>query len=125
MNRIRYTRGKKPGTLTYRSRKSIKERDVCFNCKKEFFKYELEVEHDLPVCLGGDPETWRLFCKDCHKEKTEIDATIIAFFKQLNFINKVMVNEYETPLELEELKRIYFFNFNMAKAIKEKKDITP
>lgn len=47
-------RGKKPSTLGHQLRKQIKVIDLCHNCKREFEKGELEIEHTIPVCLGGD-----------------------------------------------------------------------
>ena len=116
MERIKSRREKKNGYFQVQ-RRTIKERDLCFECKKEFDKSQLEVEHEIPVSVGGDLAIFRLFCEDCHKKKTIIDNQIIAFFKKMGFLIKIVRDEYETPLQKEMLVNLYKEIYNEAKRI--------
>jgi len=111
---IGLTRGNKPSSVTHRQRKSIKEKDICFNCKKEFQKWQLEVEHEIPVCLGSDVELYRIFCKQCHKEKTRKDVLIIHFFKKAGILIKIGCNTYEILIKKEEIQELYHKLFNLV-----------
>lgn len=104
---IKWVRGKKPSTTCNRSRKALHEMDLCFECGNQFKKSQLEVEHEIPVCIGGDVEKFRIFCKQCHKRKTSIDVGIIAFFKNTGFINKVCDNWYDLYIPKETIIRFY------------------
>lgn len=109
MERINFVRGKKPSTTTSRLRKDINEKDFCYCCKEVFEKRFLQVEHEIPICLGSELELYRLYCKKCHKEKNKFDLKVIPFFKKMGWLIKTFPNEYETPLTFQELRDIYTF----------------
>jgi 5-methylcytosine-specific restriction enzyme A len=59
-------------------RKDVLKRDKykCSICKKRFRKKELDVDHIIPVRIGGDlfdKNNLRTLCKICHKAKTKLD----------------------------------------------------
>lgn len=59
-------------------RKDILRRDNyrCSICKKRFRKAELEVDHIIPVQMGGkffEKANLRTLCKECHKAKSKLD----------------------------------------------------
>ena len=65
-------------------RQIILERDgfACIQCKS---KDRVEVDHKVPVALGGgllDAENCRTLCYTCHKEKTQWDVRKIAMEKE-------------------------------------------
>ena len=60
-------------------RKDVLRRDhyQCSICKQRFRKKELDVDHIIPVQMGGqlfDKDNLRTLCKTCHKAKTKLDA---------------------------------------------------
>lgn len=49
----------------------------CSICKKRFRKKELDVDHIIPIQMGGqlfDKKNLRTLCKDCHKRKSKLDS---------------------------------------------------
>ena len=49
---------------------------TCSICTKKHRKFQLDVDHIIPVRLGIDPfnkKNLRLLCKECHKAKTKLD----------------------------------------------------
>lgn len=59
-------------------RKDILRRDKyrCSICKQRFRKRELDVDHIIPVRIGGNPfdkANLRTLCKACHKAKSRLD----------------------------------------------------
>jgi len=59
-------------------RKDVLRRDryTCRICKTRMRKKFLDVDHIIPVQMGGqlfDKGNLRTLCKDCHKAKTELD----------------------------------------------------
>lgn len=59
-------------------RKDVLRRDNyrCSICKKKFRKSLLEVDHIIPVRIGGqlfDKSNLRTLCKECHKAKSRLD----------------------------------------------------
>jgi len=59
-------------------RKDILRRDryTCQICKTRLRKKFLDVDHIIPVRMGGNPlnkDNLRTLCKDCHKAKTKLD----------------------------------------------------
>ena len=109
MEEIKYIRGTKPSTNTLKLRKLVQDKDFCFNCKNEFNKCNLEVEHKIPVCLGGKDnlENLSILCKKCHKIKTKKDSLLINFFKKAGALEKVALNWYQTKLSIKELQELY------------------
>ena len=64
-------------------RKDVLRRDnyVCGICRKRFRKHQLEVDHIIPVQMGGelfDKKNLRTLCKDCHTFKTILDREALA-----------------------------------------------
>lgn len=63
----------------YFVRKDVLRRDhySCRICKKRFKKKFLDVDHIIPVQMGGglfDKSNLRTLCKDCHKAKSKLDG---------------------------------------------------
>jgi 5-methylcytosine-specific restriction enzyme A len=62
----------------YFVRKDVLRRDNyrCGICKKRFRKVQLDVDHIIPLQMGGqlfDKRNLRTLCKDCHKAKSTLD----------------------------------------------------
>lgn len=60
-------------------RKDVLRRDNyrCSICKKRFRKSQLDVDHIIPVQMGGklfEKANLRTLCKDCHKSKSRLDS---------------------------------------------------
>jgi hypothetical protein len=107
---IQNIRGLKPSTKTINQRKKIKEFDFCCDCGKEFYKHELEIEHKIPLCIGGDIDEIQIMCKKCHKYKTKMDLIYLSFLKKLGILIKIGPYEYEIINEykcLEGYKLMY------------------
>ena len=59
-------------------RKDVLRRDryTCSICKKRLRKRFLDVDHIIPVKMGGqlfDKNNLRTLCKECHKAKSDLD----------------------------------------------------
>ncbi len=62
----------------YWVRKDVLRRDSyrCCICKKRFRKRELDIDHIIPVQMGGElfsKDNLRTLCRDCHAAKTSLD----------------------------------------------------
>jgi 5-methylcytosine-specific restriction endonuclease McrA len=60
-------------------RKDILRRDNyrCGLCKKRFRKAELDIDHIIPLRIGGrlfEKANLRTLCKECHKFKSNLDS---------------------------------------------------
>lgn len=60
-------------------RKDVLRRDryTCSICKKRFRKALLDVDHIIPVQMGGklfEKENLQTLCKECHKAKSKLDS---------------------------------------------------
>jgi len=67
----------------YWVRKYILRRDRyrCSICKQRFRKAYLDVDHIIPVRMGGklfEKENLRTLCKDCHKRKSKLDDDVLS-----------------------------------------------
>lgn len=67
----------------YWIRKDILKRDrySCRICKQRFRKAQLDVDHIIPVQMGGtlfEKANLRTLCKDCHKRKTNLDREALS-----------------------------------------------
>lgn len=67
----------------YWIRKDVLRRDryTCRICKKRFRKKFLDVDHIIPVQMGGqllDKTNLRTLCKECHKAKSKLDADALG-----------------------------------------------
>jgi len=63
----------------YYVRKDVLKRDRyrCSICKQRFRKKQLDVDHIIPVQMGGqlfDKDNLRTLCKECHKAKSRLDS---------------------------------------------------
>jgi len=57
----------------------MRDRYTCRICKKRLRKKFLDVDHIIPVNMGGqlfDKNNLRTLCKDCHKAKTNLDSDV-------------------------------------------------
>ena len=118
MNKVYFfddNRSKLDGTSVSKQKKEIYQ-GICDECKKEFPLKKLELEHIIPVKIGGsliDKNNLRLICKKCHPKKTNVDILIINFFKKAKISDKGLL--FLSP---EEVKEIYFYL--LKKIIKSK-----
>lgn len=83
--------------------------NLCYLCLKEYSIGNLELEHKVPVMLGGniiDKSNLGLVCSKCHKKKTKIDIKIIGSLKKLGIITK-SCNGIDSLLNLKELEQYY------------------
>jgi len=107
-------------------RRLLKNRDgmKCSLCNKEFDHFgQLEVEHKIPVEIGG-----KIFCLTnldfacikCHRKKTDIDKRVIKIIKDSGIIVKGL---RESFYKLEEIGKIYSYWFNIIKDCKERHEI--
>lgn len=65
----------------YWVRKDILKRDkyICSICRTRFKKELLDVDHIIPIFMGGDPfdkQNLRTLCKECHKSKSKLDSSV-------------------------------------------------
>ena len=63
-------------------RKDILKRDryTCQICKTRLRKKFLDIDHIIPVRMGGqllDKANLRTLCKECHKKKTNLDSEVL------------------------------------------------
>lgn len=70
----------------YWIRKDVLRRDSyrCSICKKRFRKKLLDVDHIIPLHLGGrlfQKANLRTLCKECHKVKTRLDREVLSEIK--------------------------------------------
>ena len=67
-------------------RKDVLRRDryTCKICKQRLRKRFLDVDHIIPIQMGGqlfDKENLRTLCKDCHKSKSKLDSEALSEIK--------------------------------------------
>jgi len=67
----------------YFVRKDVLRRDNyrCSICKKRFRKAQLDVDHIIPIQMGGKPfekGNLRTLCKECHKSKSKLDKDALS-----------------------------------------------
>lgn len=79
-----------------------KKGGLCYICKGIFRKGQLELEHKVPVVVGGhlfDESNIDLCCLRCHRDKTTKDMKAIRIMKQMKIISgKWNIHSYY-PLE--------------------------
>lgn len=73
----------------YFIRKDVLRRDrySCRICKQRFRKKFLDIDHMIPVQMGGqllDKNNLRTLCKECHKMKTKLDKDALMEIKNDN-----------------------------------------
>lgn len=64
-------------------RQDVLRRDkyTCSICSQRFRKPELDVDHIIPVQMGGqlfEKANLRTLCKECHKAKTRLDRMALS-----------------------------------------------
>jgi hypothetical protein len=106
MENLTFVRGKKPSTKTYQLRRALNKRERCCICKNIFDKKDIQIEHDIPVSIGGDVDSYNLYCDRCHKPKTEFDLGFIAFLKKRGILVRLTPNHYLIK-NREEVLEIY------------------
>ena len=67
----------------YYVRMDVLRRDKykCSICEKRFRKTQLDVDHIIPVKMGGklfDKDNLRTLCRECHKAKSELDREALS-----------------------------------------------
>ncbi|RMF54838.1 HNH endonuclease [Candidatus Woesearchaeota archaeon] len=68
----------------YFVRKDVLRRDNyrCSICKKRFRKADLDIDHIIPVRMGGklfEKANLRTLCKECHKAKSRLDKEALNY----------------------------------------------
>ena len=126
MKIYRYNIGRTKGIIGLNTLKKelLLNSRICYLCNKEFNSYHLDLEHKIPIMLGGkifDKNNCALCCQNCHKEKTIVDKFIIKSLKDLRLISGKY--QIDSALSLEELKDFYLKYFPIIKQkIKEDSD---
>ncbi len=64
-------------------RKDVLKRDryKCSICNKRFRKRDLDVDHIIPLRMGGqlfDKKNLRTLCRECHRAKTRLDDEALS-----------------------------------------------
>ena len=64
-------------------RKDVLRRDryTCSICRKRLRKAQLDVDHIIPIRMGGkyfEKENLRTLCKECHKAKSRLDSEALS-----------------------------------------------
>lgn len=115
------TKNKTPEIL---KRELLKEKGKkCYICSKEFESaYGLELEHKIPVAVGGkifDKSNLDLACIRCHRKKTIVDKKVIKVIYDMGMVIK-SINTSFYPLE--EIRQEYLRMFNICLECKEKRE---
>ena len=94
---------------------------ICHVCKKNTFTniQQLDLEHLIPVCMGGDIVTYdgqtitnsvegkyELICKECHRKKTGFDKLLFNFLSKTDIVQGRNDN-HRSVISPEELKMVY------------------
>ena len=87
-------------TSSYRDFIFHRDNYTCARCHRRFPAYELEVDHIVPIALGGfsNPSNLQTLCRECHKKKTREDI------EKLNSMRKVQ-GPQKHLFEFERLPR--------------------
>jgi len=83
----------------------------CDNCGEDYGLTSLELEHSIPVRIGGslvNQDNLKLFCSRCHRKKTRKDVIVINILKRLNLL--VGCTSYIEP---SELQKIYLYIYKL------------
>jgi hypothetical protein len=92
----------------------FQESNRCYLCLEKFdFKY-MELEHKIPVEVGGHlfkKDNVCLCCVKCHRKKTIIDLAVIRQIKS----TKILFYKGHSFLPLKELEKIYLYLFELTK----------
>jgi len=80
-----YYQNKSPGSL-----KKELYREICDSCKKDFKIGRLELEHKIPVRVGGEifrKKNLQLYCSLCHSRKTKLDIKVMNILKKIGLFD--------------------------------------
>lgn len=86
----------------------------CYLCSDCFTLNELELEHKIPVEIGGHlfkQDNVCLCCVKCHRKKTQIDLSVIRQIKS----TKILFFKGHSFLPLDKLKEVYLYLFELTK----------
>lgn len=92
-----------------------KKEIISNNCIKCGTNSNIELEHIIPVTLGGaifNKKNLQAMCKKCHLEKTLKDKKVISILKTINIIQDKSKHSGRLLLHPKEVKEIYLFLFN-------------
>ncbi len=97
--------------------KLIKEKNnICDKCKLTFDKSLLELDHKIPIILGGDvykKNNLQILCRNCHDLKNHIDIKIINLLKSLSILKKVRKQEMIISIiHPKKIKQLYPYLFD-------------
>jgi len=76
---------------------------ICNNCGEDYGLTTLQLEHSIPVRIGGslvNQDNLKLFCHKCHTKKTRKDIIAINILKRLNLLHGF--TSFIEPLELQK-----------------------
>lgn len=94
---------------------------ICQECKKEFDISQLQLDHIIPVKIGGhffNKDNLQLLCNKCHHNKTANDIVTIHILEKIGFFDKNQF--YEDPKIVIEnfiIIKKYLINNRKRKAI--------
>ena len=86
----------------------------CYLCNKDFEFRQLELEHRVPVEVGGhlyDYGNIDLVCIKCHRKKTTIDLTVIRILKS----TKILFSKGQSFVPLDKLRETYLYLFGLVR----------
>jgi hypothetical protein len=95
----------------------------CEFCSKDVkFKHEFDIDHKIPVMVGGDissKDNLQILCKKCHRKKTNLDILVINQLKKMKIIQKGVGLDVGSLLNFEELEKLYSQLYILFKKGKE------
>lgn len=96
----------------------------CYLCNDNFTNdRQLELEHKIPVILGGrifDKNNMDLVCIKCHQKKSVIDRHIVFALRSMRLIwGNYIISSILTLNEIEEFYKKYYDKINQGKLAKE------
>lgn len=96
-------------------KKELYKKDCrCYLCSKEFNLGQLQLEHRIPVEVGGhlfNENNIDLVCSRCHSKKTIIDKRVIHIMKSM----KIIFSKGQSFFNLTELKNTYLQFYDIIK----------
>ena len=110
-------------SFTAQKKQLVKQRGcICQECKKDMIDwFRCEIDHILPVAMGGDDEDLNLYilCQGCHKEKTRKDIIIINFAKRLGILEGGN-GQWYSFFDKNELDEFYFSHIQLFDKINKR-----
>ena len=86
----------------------------CYLCKNEFDLKYMQLEHKIPVEVGGHlfhEDNVALCCPKCHRKKTTIDMAVIRQLKS----TKILFFKGHSFVPLDKLREMYLYFFELTK----------